>query len=204
MHISWLGTTAIKLQTKPLDKDIVIVIDPYKPASGSFPRSLTPEIGLYTRGEKNSITLSANPYTLSTPGEIDTKGVLVTAAEGHEAGTTMVRIDVEGVSLGHLGLTNKPLTAKQLEVLAGIDILCIPVGHPDSYDAEAAVKAVNTIEPRVVIPMAFKSDNDKTAKPVDSFLKEIGSKNGDVEKKVIIKKRDLPQEETEVIVLEKE
>ncbi|MBT3539161.1 hypothetical protein HN481_03475 [Candidatus Parcubacteria bacterium] len=52
--------------------------------------------------------------------------------------------------------------------------------------------------------MAFKSDNDKTAKPVDSFLKEIGSKNNEPEKKVILKKRDLPQEETEVIVLEKE
>ncbi|MBT3539363.1 hypothetical protein HN481_04535, partial [Candidatus Parcubacteria bacterium] len=149
MHISWLGTTAIKLQTKPFDKDIIIVIDPYKPASGSFPRSLTPDIGLYTRGEKNSITLSANPYILATPGEIDAKGVLITTAEGHEENTTVIRIDTEGLSLGHLGLAKKPLTEKQLEVLTGVDILCIAVGHPDSYDAEAAVKAVNTIEPRV-------------------------------------------------------
>ncbi len=204
MHISWLGTTALKLQTKPYDTDITIVIDPYKPAKGSFPRSLTPHIGLYTRGEKDSITLSGNPYMLSIPGEIDTNGILVSAIDGHEPGTAMIRVDAEGISIATLGMTNKQPTAKQLEVLTGVDILCVPVGHPDSYDAEQAVKAVNAIEPRIVIPMAFKSDNDTTAKPVDAFLKEIGSKNGAPEKKVIIKKKDLPQEDTEVIVLAKE
>lgn len=204
MHISWLGTTAIKLQTKPYDSEITIVIDPYKPEKGTFPRSLTPHISLYTRGEEHSVTLSGNPYTLSSPGEIDTHGVLVSSVQGHESHTTMMRIDVENLSLAHLGLTNKQPTTKQLEVLSGVDILCIAVGHPDSFDAEGAVKAVNAIEPRIVIPMAFKSDNDPDAKSVDAFLKEIGSKNDKPEKKVIIKKKDLPQEETEVIVLEKE
>lgn len=204
MHISWLGTTALKLQAKSNNSDITIVIDPYKPEKGSFPRSLTPHIGIYTRGKDGSVTLSGEPYVLASPGEIDTHGVLVSAVQGHEPNTTMIRIDVEGVSLGHLGMTNKQPTAKQLEVLSGIDILCVPVGHPDSFDAEQAVKAVNAIEPRIVIPLAFKSDNDAKAKPVDAFLKEIGSKNGTPEKKVIIKKKDLPQEDTEVIVLEKE
>jgi len=35
-------------------------------------------------------------------------------------------------------------------------------------------------------------------------LKEIGSKNGSPEKKVILKKKDLPEEDTDVVVLEKE
>jgi len=204
MHISWLGTSAFKLQAKPFDKDVIIVIDPYKPSSGSFPRSLAPDIGLYTRGEKDSITLSGKPFILSTAGEIDVKGVLVTAVEGHGEGQTMLRIDVEQMSLGHLGLINKPLTERQLDILSDVDILCVPVGNDESFDAQAAMKAINAIEPKVVIPMAFKSDNDLKAKPVDAFLKEIGSKNGEPEKKVIIKKRDLPQEETQVIVLGKE
>ncbi len=204
MHISWLGTTALKLQTKPFDTDVIIIIDPYKPEKGSFPRSLTPHIGLYTHGEKNSVTLSGNPFVLLNPGEIDTHGVLVSAVEGHDESNIMIRIDVEQMSLAHIGMTNKQLTTKQLDVLSGVDILCIPVGHKDSYDAEQAVKVVNAIEPRIVIPIAFKSDNDPTAKSIDIFLKEIGSKNGSPEKKVIIKKKDLPQEETEVIVLAKE
>lgn len=204
MHISWLGTSAFKLQTKPFDKDVVIVIDPYKPDLGNFPRSLAPDIGLYTRGEKGSITLSGNPFILSTAGEIDIKGVLVTAITGHGDGQTMIRIDAEQMSCAHLGLIDKQLTQRQLEVLAGVDILFVPVGNDKSFDAQAAVKAVNSIEPRIVIPFGFQSDNDPKAKPLDTFLKEIGSKNGEPEKKVIIKEKDLPQEETRVIVLGKE
>lgn len=204
MHISWLGNTAVKIQVKPFDKDIVIVIDPYRPSAGNFPRSLAPDIGLYTRGEENSITLSGNPFILSTPGECETKGVLITATEGHWPGALMLRLDAEGLSVGHLGLANKQFTDTQLETLSGVDILFVPVGNGESYDAEAAAKAVNAIEPRVVIPMAFKCDTDPKAKPVDEFLKEMGAKNGAPEKKVIIKKKDLPQEDTQVIVLSKE
>ncbi|PIZ95113.1 MAG: hypothetical protein COX80_04970 [Candidatus Magasanikbacteria bacterium CG_4_10_14_0_2_um_filter_33_14] len=204
MHISWLGNTAIKIQTKPFDKDVTIVIDPYKQNKGNFPRSLTPDIALFTHGEKDSITLSGDPFVFSTAGEVDIKGVLITAVEGHGEGETMVRIDAEDMSLVHVGMINKQLTAKQLEILSNIDILCLPVGNKDSFDAEGAVKLVNEIEPRVVIPYAFNSDNDPDAKAVDTFLKEIGSKNGSPEKKVILKKKDLPEEDTDVVVLEKE
>ena len=204
MHISWLGNTSIKLQVKPFDKDIVVVIDPYKQETGTFPRSLAPDIALYTRGEKNSITLSGQPFILKYPGEIENKGVLVTSVQGHEKGETMVRVDAEQISVGHLGFAKKPLTDEQLKVLSGVDVLIVPVGNGDGYDAEMAVKAVNTVEPRIVIPMAFKSDNDPKAKAVDDFLKEIGSGTINPEKKAIVKKKDLPQEETQVIVLSKE
>ncbi len=204
MHISWLGNTGVKLQVKPFDKDITVVIDPYKQKKGSSPRSLSPDIALFTRGKKESITLSGNPFTLSSPGECETKGVLVTAVQGKEKDNVLLRVDAEHMSLGHLGCTNKQPTDKQLEVLSGVDILCIPVGNGVCYDAEQATKAINTIEPRIVIPIAFKSDNDPQAKPVDSFLKEIGIKADKPEKKIIIKKKDLPQEDMQVVVLAKD
>jgi len=204
MHISWLGNTAIKIQTKPFDKDVTIVIDPYKQKKGNFPRSLTPDIALYTRGEEGAITLSGEPFIFSSPGEVDTRGVLITSVDGHEAGQIMLRIDSENMTVAHVGMIKKQLTARQLEVLSNIDILCLPVGHPDSFDNENAIKLINEIEPKIVIPYAFNSDNDPDAKVIDSFLKEIGSKNGAPEKKVIIKEKDLPEEDTLVVVLEKE
>lgn len=204
MHISWLGNTAIKIQAKPFDKDVVVVIDPYRQDKGNFPRSLAPNIGLYTRGEKNSITLSGNPFTLDTPGECEHDGILISSVQSHEHGTTMMRVDAEQVSVGHVGFIKKQLDDKQLEVLSGVDVLIIPVGHPDGLDNEAAVKVINSIEPRIVIPISYQSDNDPQAKPVDSFLREMGIKDNKPETKVIIKKKDLPQEETQVIVLSKE
>lgn len=204
MHISWLGTSAIKIQTKTINDDVIIVIDPYKPTKGAFPRSLVAHIGLYTRGEENSITLSGNPFILSTPGECETKGVLVTAVQGHEAKQVFFRIDSEYLSVGHLGNASKALTNEQLEILTDVDILIIPVGGENCYTAEQAVKAVNAIEPRIVIPMWHKSDNDTGASDVSTFIKEFGAKDIIEETKTIIKKKDLPQDDTRVIVLNKE
>lgn len=204
MHISWLGGTAIKLQTKYLESDVVVLIDPYKTDQGSSPRSLTADVALLTRGNNEVLTLSGNPFVLDTPGEIDSKGVLVTGVAGHTEDSIMYRIDIEGVSMAHLGLVTEPLTAAQLEILSGVDIIFIPAGNKAAFDTEAALKTVNSIEPRIVIPMAFKSDNDPDANTPDAFIRGLGLQVPSEEKKVIIKKKDLPEEETKVILLGKE
>lgn len=201
MHISWLGGTAVRLQTKNADEDVVIIIDAYKPETGSFPRSLTPDIAILTRGEAGTV-LAGEPFTLATPGECDLKGVLMSAVAAGET-NTVVRLDAEGLSLGHLGLTNLPLTDRQREVLGDVDVLFVPVGGGDGYDATSAVKAVNALEPRIVIPIAYQSDVDPKANPVSAFLKEMGAAV-EPEAKVIIKKKDLPADETRVVVLSKE
>ncbi len=204
MHISWLGNTAIRIQTKPKDEDITVVIDPYKPAAGNFPRSLTPHIVLFSRGTEDAIALSGEPFIFSTPGECETKGVLLTGVYGADANHLLFRVDAEQMSIAHLGMTKKSLTDAQLEILNGVDILFIPMGSDDAYDTEEAVKVVNAIEPRIVIPMAFHSDNDPKAATPDAFLREMGATATKAETKVILKKKDLPQEETTVILLAKE
>lgn len=204
MHISWLGGTTIKIQTKHLENDAVVLIDPYKYESGSSPRSLTADVALFTRGDKESLTLSGNPFVLTTPGEIDSKGVLVTGIAGHTEGSIMFRIDIEGVSMAHLGLVTEPLNADQLEVLSGVDVVFIPVGNKAAFDTEAATKTINSLEPRIVIPIAFKSDNDPDASPPDAFIRSLGHQVPSEEKKIIIKKKDLPEEEMKVILLGKE
>ncbi len=204
MHFSWLGNTAMKIQTKPAEADITIVIDPYKPATGTFPRSLTPNITLYTRGENESITVSGNPFILSTPGECETKGVLITAGFGGDRDHLFIRFDAEGMSVAHLGLTRHVPTESELEIVGDVDILVLPVGGGSGYDPEDAVKVINLIEPKIVIPVAFKSDNDPKLAGPEGFLRELGVKAETPETKVILKKKDLPSEETKVVVLKKE
>lgn len=203
MHLSWLGNTAVKIQTKPSEQDVTIIIDPYKPDAGNFPRNLSTDIALYTNGEKNAISVGT-PFVMTTPGECETKDVLISAAQGDEPGKILYRIDSEDLSVGHLGMQKKDLTDAQLEVLSGVDILFVPVGGGESYDVSAAVKAINTIEPRIIIPINYQSENNPKADKVENFLREMGASNVKPEKKVIIKAKDLPQEETKIIVLEKE
>ncbi|MBU0661327.1 MBL fold metallo-hydrolase [Patescibacteria group bacterium] len=204
MHISWYGTTAFKIQTKPANDEVVVIIDPYKPEEGTFPRNLTADIVLYTRGEKNSITISGTPFIANSAGEWEVKGVLIRAIPGNAPGHTLLRLQTEHVTIGHLGQRNIPLSDEQLEVLSGVDILCIPVGGENTYTAAVARKIVQQIEPRIVIPMNVQSDNDPKSAPVESFIKEIGIRPQEAEKKVIIKKKDLPQEEMHLIVIAKE
>lgn len=204
MHISWLGTTALKIQTKPHIDDVTVIIDPYKPEEGTFPKSLTANIVLYTRGEEHTIPISGEPFIVKTPGEIETKHVLITSVQGHTPNHIIVRIDSEQMSLAHLGMTTQELTDEQLDTISGVDIVCLPVGGGDGYEADKAVKIINAIEPRIVIPLAYKSDNDPNNKDISLFMKAIGMGQQEPEKKYIIKKKDLPQDETKVIILTKE
>lgn len=201
MHINWLGRTALKIQAKPQDQDVTIVIDPYRSESGNSPRSLSPQIALFSHGLEDAITLSGNPFVLSGPGECEIKGVLVTGVQGRNAKEVLFRLDVENVSLAHLGIANTTLTNAQIDALQGVDVLCLPVGGTVGFDAETAAKVANILEPHIIIPLAHQSPVDPKAAPVHVFLKEIGLSADKPESKVIVKKKDLPEEETKVVVL---
>ncbi len=204
MHISWLGSTTFKIQTKPLSDDVMVLLDPYKPAHGEFPRSLAADIVIGTQGNNNLVQISGSPFVLSSPGECETKGVLMTATSSQTPGQTVVRLDSEQLSIGFLGNASKPLNDQEMEVVTGVDILFVPVGGENSYDAETAVKMVNGIEPRIVIPMGQRSENNPNAADVSAFVKAIGLKADEPQTKVILKKKDLPQDEMRVILFEKE
>ncbi len=203
MHISWLGGTCVKLQTKYQEEDVVVLIDAYRPTKGDFPRSFSPTIALFSTGEEDAATLSQNPFVLSTLGEVELKEVMITTWPA-AAGTIVFKINAEGISIVHLGVLNKKLTADEIEKMGSVDILFVPVGDVGRYlNAEDAAALVTALEPRVVVPIAYQCDTDPTAKPVTEFIKELGLKPDSTDKKIILKKKDLPQEETKLMILEK-
>ncbi|MSU75102.1 MAG: hypothetical protein EXS55_01110 [Candidatus Magasanikbacteria bacterium] len=202
MHLSWLGQTAVKLQTKYQDEDVTVIIDGYKPTAGEFPRSFSPTIALFSNGETDAATLSQNPFVLSTLGEIELKEVMVTTWPAEN--TIIFKINAEGLAIVHLGRLTKKPTTEDLEKLGHVDIVLLPVGGGQNYlNAEDAAAIVTTLEPRIVIPIAYNCDTDPTAQPLGEFIKELGLKPDVTDKKIIIKKKDLPQEETKLMILEK-
>lgn len=204
MHISWLGQTAIKLQTKHLDEDVVLVIDAYKPSVGDFPRSLSPSIALFSRGVEGSVVSTAQkPFILDTLGECEIKEVMITSYPGEDNGL-IFKVNAEQMNLVHLGCLRKKPDMAELEKIGAVDILFIPVGGGDhSLSPEDASDLVTALEPRLVIPIGFQCDSDPKAKPVTDFIKALGVKPTTNDKKIIIKKKDLPQEDMELVVLEK-
>jgi L-ascorbate metabolism protein UlaG (beta-lactamase superfamily) len=203
MHISWLGQTCVRIQTRYNDEDVVTIIDAYRPTTGEFPRSLAPSIALFSAGEENAITLSQNPFVLSTLGECEKKEVMIMSFPSAN-GSLIFKLNSEQLNVVHLGKLNKKPEISELEKVGSIDILILPVGGGKDYlSPEDAASIITALEPRVVIPIAYQCDSDKNAKPVSEFIKESGLKPDSTEKKLIIKKKDLPQEETKLIILEK-
>lgn len=204
MHINWLGQTCVKLQTKNLkDEDIVILIDPYKPEKGEFPRNFSPDVVAYSNTKENSVTISDSAFIVDTLGEYEVKDNMVYAIAANDK-EMIFKISAEGMNIVHLGSMKEKLSEHIIEKLGTPDILFIPVGDAGkTLDPKKAGEVVAMLEPRIVIPIAFQCDTDPKAMPVENFIKETGLKPETVEKKIIIKKKDLPQEETKILVLEK-
>jgi L-ascorbate metabolism protein UlaG (beta-lactamase superfamily) len=83
-----------------------------------------------------------------------------------------------------------------------VDILLVPVGGVFTVDGKKAAEVVNQIEPRLVIPMHYAIPGLKIKlNPINKFCDEMGVKTNGAEEKLKISKKDLPVEETKVIIL---
>ena len=91
---------------------------------------------------------------------------------GEKRGKNTIHIlDAEDIRLVHLGDLGHPLSSEQLATLGKVDILLIPVGGFYTIDAKLAFELVNTLKPRLTVPMHYRGDGfgfDVIA-PVDDF-----------------------------------
>lgn len=69
----------------------------------------------------------------------------------------LMKIEMDGLTLAHLGDAGTALTQEQLDALGRIDILMLPVGGFFTIDAATACKVVRQVSPRIVIPMHYKT-----------------------------------------------
>ena len=196
MIINWYGLTAFRLQENGLS----MVFDP--DGEVKLPR-MQNDLTLFTRtlqGRKDS------SFVINSPGEYEVKGAFVYGIPANgEAGIFKVIYLVEagGVRLAHLGaLRQSKLSQVQLEKLEGVDILLLPVGGGDALTAKQAMEVISQLEPRVIVPMNYKTPGIKAKLDgLEAFKKEAGGKFETVDKLKITRK-ELPEEETRYIVIE--
>jgi len=214
MVITYYGISCFKLQSG----DTVLAIDPFSKESGLTPPRFEAHAVLSSHAHPNHANIDSlsakketSMFTITGPGEYEFRGIFVRGIpsfhdtrEGKEKGqNTIYTIEWEGMRMVHLGdFGESELRSETQEAIGAVDILFVPMGGKDTVDAEHAVKMVNKIEPRVVVPMHYKIPGLKTRwESVEEFLKEIGEKIKP-EEKLTIKKKDLPSaEETRVVVL---
>ena len=111
-------------------------------------------------------------------------------------------MEVDEVSVCHLGDLGHVLTAQQVEELENVDVLLLPVGGVSTIDAPMAAEVVRQIEPKVVVPMHYKTEAlNWELESVDRFLKEMGIKEIDPRPKLSFTKSSLPAS-TQVFLLD--
>lgn len=197
--------------------DVSVVFDPFDQNSGwRLPRP-SADVVISSDPAVKTSTLSVKarensaPFYITAPGEYEVKRVFVYGIyaqkkseekKGAPQGTVLCVANIDDVSVGHLGTIDRTLTEDELDALGRIDVLLLPVGGGHVLDPKTAIDVITQIEPRIVIPMMFKLAGVKTdLRPVEDFFKEYGVKDIVREDKIKVLKKDLPAEETKVIVL---
>ena len=144
------------------------------------------------------------------PGEYEIGGTLIIgiatfhdAEKGKERGkNTVYLMEVDEISVCHLGDLGHVLTAEQVEEIDDVDVLLLPVGGISTIDAALAAKVVRQLEPKAVIPMHYKTEAlNRELEPVGKFLKEIGVEQINPQPKLSITKSSLP-DSTQVFLLD--
>ena len=212
MVITWQGHSCFKIQNKTGADGITIATDPFENKIGLRVPNFEADIVTVSHDHydhNNVKSLRGEPFIINTAGEYDIKGIGIKGVEsfhdnsqGKERGINVIyRFEVDGISVTHLGDLGHILENKQIEVLSGTDILLIPVGGKYTLDAKKAVEVISQIEPRIVIPMHYKTPKlNIDIDDVDKFIKEIGIKPTE-EEKLKISKKELPAEDMELVIL---
>jgi len=216
MTITWHGEGMVKIVGKT-HQPVTVVFDPYsEKETGLRPPRPEADVVLLSSDRAGSVTaegIAGQPVVISGPGEYDVKGIGIRgipsyhdAEQGKALGrNTIYILDIEGVSICHLGCLGHTLSERQVDDIGNVDVLLVPVGGERTINAKAAVEVVNEIEPRLVVPTHFALPKLKyKLSGPEAFLKEMGSSAVKPEPRIKLKKTDLPKDETKVVLLERE
>ena len=209
MDISWLGHSCFRIR----GSHVTIITDPYSPDLGYSlvePTARIVTVSHQHPGHSYVSGIDGEPKLVTGPGEYEISGVLIIGMltfHDEEGGSkrgknTVYLIEVDGVSICHLGDLGHVLTTKQVEEIDKVDVLLIPVGGVSTISATMAAEVVRQLEPKVVVPMHYKTEAlNRGLEPVDRFLKEMGLKEPEHKPKLSVTKANLPLS-TQVFLLD--
>jgi L-ascorbate metabolism protein UlaG (beta-lactamase superfamily) len=207
MQISWHGQYTVKV----VSKEITLILDPYSPTTGLSPFRAKGDIVALTNPTDESMSqvsgVQGEPILVDTAGEYSIKGFTLNCLGWMPEGGTERNVQrwvIEDMVVLHLGALNRAFEAKELQELerTDVDVLIVPVGGGSGLTTKEALQMVATLEPRVVIPIHYKLPGVKEElEDITTFATEMGIDPKITEKKIILKRGKLPQEDVLTVIL---
>ena len=149
------------------------------------------------------------PKQIKSPGEYEIGGTFITGVAsfhdnkkgGVRGKNTIYIIEMDDITLCHLGDLGHPLDSHLMEEIGDIGILFLPVGEVSTIPIDTAVEIVRQLEPPIVIPMHYKTEAfTGNLSPVNKFLDRMRIKWIESKPKLSITSSSLPSS-TQTIVL---
>jgi L-ascorbate metabolism protein UlaG (beta-lactamase superfamily) len=208
MEITLIGHSCFRIK----GKEVTLVTDPFDNSLGYSMGEPTAAIVTSSHnhpGHHNVASVLGGPKVISRPGEYEIGGVFVTgirtfhdADQGVNRGKNITYlIKMDDIRLCHLGDLGHLLSPSQIEDLGSIDVLFVPVGGVSTINGKMAAEIVKLLNPRIIIPMHYKTEVVTWLESADNFLKEIGLSDITSQPKLSIVRSSLPPE-SRVIVLD--
>ena len=200
MDISWLGHSCFRIK----GSQATIITDPYPPGLGYSLGNPTASIVTVSHqhpGHSYIKGAGGQPRAVTGPGEYEIGGILIIGVatfhdqeRGEKRGkNTIYVMDVDEVSVCHVGDLGHTLSVEQVEAVAEVDVLLLPVGGMSTINAVTAAEVVRQLEPKVVVPMHYKTPAlGWELEPVERFLKEMGVPQVNPQPKLSLTKSSLP------------
>ncbi len=203
MEIYWLGHGCFRLR----GRDATVVTDPCAPVTGYKIGKIAADIVTVSHDSPEANyreAITGEAKFLSGPGEYEISNVLITAvatesgspaSDGTGATQRNVAfvIELDDVRIVDLGKVSEVPTTDSAEVLSGADVLILPVGGGEVLDSEKAAKAVSLLNPKLVLPMIYRTEAASAElDTVEKFLKEMSIEGKPPEQKVSVTKTNLP------------
>ena len=166
MKLRYLGHSCFVITS---DSGARIITDPYQTGAGLTYGAIMESADIVTVSHDhfdhgNVAAVKGNPEVVrgdTRIKEIEFKGIPSYHDEtgGRQRGSnTIICFEVDGIRVCHLGDLGHRLSDQQIAELGKVDILLTPVGGFYTIDAGAAAEIGHLINPKVIIPMHFKTD----------------------------------------------
>lgn len=214
MKITYYGHSAFLLESADGTR---IIVDPYRHGAyggalryGAIQDSAEAVVASHAHDDHGATdTISGNPQVLVHPTSAQVGPWRITGVDvyhdgelGKSRGRNTVLVfddgDVRVVHLGDLGHTLDPGT---VQAIGTVDVLLVPVGGHFTIDHVQAATVVDSLAPKVVIPMHYKTGKvDFPIGPVDEFLATQAKVQREEAGSIELTRETLPAERTTVVL----
>ena len=199
MDLVWLGHSSFRLHSDGM----VVVTDPFPKALGLRMDARPASVVTVSNTHPNhsaAAAVTGEPRVFRAPGEYEYEGVMVRGVmtplpDGvpHERRNVAYTIEMDGISVCHLGDLARSLTARQADELKPVDVALVPAGANCTLSLDQALQTIQDLDPKVVVPMHYGHGQDGvTLDGVEAFLRRLGIDEAQPQPRLVVTAGNLP------------